>query len=124
MISNEDYNSGIEFECELRDARNGRYLGNMKSWFANVSMGNPYRVGESIPMPDSEMFRNNSKRIRDCVIQRVEVLSFSKVPRLYLMPTKKEIRCGRIDGEKVFGRKINGIDWSGSDGWLNPNSRP
>jgi hypothetical protein len=71
-------------------------------------------------MPDEEIFQNNSKRIRECVVARIRLPKLGGVPLVYLLPTMKELFCeGRIDGGRFLDDKINGVDWSGGDGWLN-----
>ena len=109
------------FEYELRDFRDGNYLADMLTLIPPDSPKQPYKVEDEIELTDSLVHKNNSKRFTICSIKKLEFLSGSKTIRAYLMPIKKEyIPAGRYDGEKLLGKRVDGIDWSGSDDWLHP----
>ncbi len=113
-----DTNSG-RLDYELRNIADGGDMGHMTSFFPEKSKMSPYRVGQSIPIPDAQIFRNNSKRVRRCIIEKVEEITPANIYILYLLPTKQEIRYDRqIDSKRLFEKPRADVDRDGEDGWL------
>ena len=119
MAESEEVGKGVRFEFTLRDSRDCRYIGNLHISFADKSAKTPYKIGDLIKMPDGEIFRNNSKRLRECYIEKILNEKGSNIPTVYIRPVKQEAKCyGDVIGKTTFEKIINRIDWSGSDGWL------
>jgi hypothetical protein len=110
-----------KFEYELKSVEDNRYLATMTESFASVCYPRSYKPGDSIPLTDGLIHRNNSRRLRKCIIERME--KDETKPNsfvIYLRPTNEEIKPENfINWERSSFRSHEGIDWSGSDGWLN-----
>ena len=108
-----------KLKYELRDVRDESYLADMTTFIPINSPKLPYQINDEIELPDSLVHKNNSLRFSTCKIQKIESFRGSEIVIAYLMPLKKEyVVAGRYDGKKLFRRRIEGIDWSGSDNWL------
>jgi hypothetical protein len=108
----------IEGECVLRDARDERYLGHISSSYSDPEQSK-YFVGQIIPLPDSLLYQNNSARIRNCFVTKLGFDKIFSLPVIYLNVSKGEAQIdGRVDGRNFSAKRVNGVDWSGGEGWL------
>jgi hypothetical protein len=114
------------FEYDLMRADNGMYLATMFESITGSDKPMPYKIGDDVPLTDEFINGNNSSRLRSCLVRAViphEILPYSFV--LHLEPTKKEFKpFGRLNWQKISRLFVRGVDWSGSDGWLDFNRKP
>lgn len=107
------------YHYDLRDAETGRYFADMQEWLSEQSEKDVYKQGDEISLPDAILYSNNCFRLRNCVVEELECTSSKNRFVMYLRVTREEIKpFGYIDWQRVKKRIINGVDWTGSDGWL------
>jgi len=107
------------FSYELRNTESGKYIADMEEWISSASDKEHYDLGDEIPLPDAILFTNNCLKLRSCIIERLEHIRGTNNYTAYLKVSKKEVKpFGFIDWKRAARRFINGVDWSGSDGWL------
>ena len=108
------------FEYELLHEEDGRYLANLDHSISGAHASMPYKIGDEIPLSEKLIHGSNSNRLRRCFITRIarDANSPNKY-FVYLRPTRQEFKpFASLDGEKISKGRVNGIDWSGLDGWL------
>jgi hypothetical protein len=96
-----------DFEARVFDFVSNRYL--FPTYTSTREEGEPYKVGEEFIASDSVVFKNNSRRLRKCLIRKVEQVSETKYD-VYIEPTREDVKGTIID--------IEPIDRSGEEGWL------
>jgi len=107
------------YSYELRNTETGKYIADMEEWLSSASDKWHYRPGDEIALPDAILFTNNCWKLRSCIVERLEHVRWTNHYTAYLRVSKKEIKpFGFIDWQKATGHFIKGVDWSGSDVWL------
>ena len=116
MVEAENLVADISFGYDLIDARDGTYLGSMLSWFRDKSKAVPYQVGDSVSIPPACTFLTNPEHPIECIVEKVDNSNFLEPTKLYILPTRKLTDCSRLfEAGAVFEKRINGIDYDGSE---------
>lgn len=116
-------------EYILREIKTGKYLGRALIWASDPKNFRPYSVGDLVPISDEQLFGNNSRRSRNCIVRKVDSDSCFKYDIAYLEVSLQETKVDGTISVGAFKRRPenkkldeedsnNGIDWSGSEGWL------
>ncbi len=119
---------GRRAEYILKESYTGRYLGKAIICSSSPENFRPYKPGDHIPLPDQQLFSTNSARVRKCEVLFVDRDISYKYDIAYLKITDIEEKIEGNISPRIFKGdflikkrplKSRGIDWSGSDGWLN-----
>lgn len=96
-----------DYEAEVYDFGTGRKINTI---FGGVHEEEPFFIGQKLCFTDSVLFKNNSRRMRDCVVKEVRKISGS-IYQVYVEPEKQDVPYRDISHLLNEGESGDSADW-------------
>ena len=113
----------VYLKYKLISIVNNEHIGYANSVVSKFAEHREFRVGDKIPISDFVIYRNNSKRFREFIIEKIVTYETDPFMHLAYVRYVKETNVNQnenFDLQKISKKKMDSIDRSGEDDWLHP----